>query len=102
MCLFVSRGTGVREWASSRRKSIWSDSFVVFSKTKNKDMLTTEKMRGLITYADKEDPTQSFVMNTKMPTGSVASFMSACKLVNTIRLGECKLTDQEIKREQAD
>ena len=58
----------------------------------------TKRMAGLITFADKEDPANSFVMNTRMPQGSTANILAAIKLVNLIRNGECELTTEDISR----
>ena len=52
-------------------------------------------MAGLITFCDKTDPKASFVFTTRMPSGRVANLLSAIKLVNTIRLGECAVTDAD-------
>ena len=57
-----------------------------------------KRMAGLVTFTDKTDPNSSFVLNTKMPTGTVANMLSAIKVVNAIRLGECAVTDEDARR----
>ena len=58
----------------------------------------TERMAGLITFADKNDAAGSFVMNTRMPGGSLANMLAAMKLVNLIRIGECALTREDLRK----
>ena len=57
-----------------------------------------KRMAGLITFKDKTNPTGSFVMNTRMPSGTTANLLGAIKVVNAIRLGECKVTDDEARK----
>ena len=58
----------------------------------------TARMAGLLTFADKNDPAGSFVMNTRMPDGTTANMLAAIKLVNMIRLGECAFISKDIRR----
>jgi hypothetical protein len=56
-------------------------------------------MAGLITFADKEDPSNDFVINSRMPTkGTTANMLAAIKIVNCIRMGECKVSDEDARR----
>ena len=55
-------------------------------------------MSGLLTFTDKSDPAESFVLNTRMPSGTVQNMLAAIKVVNAIRLGECKFTAEDIRR----
>jgi len=55
-------------------------------------------MAGSITFVDKSDPDGSFVMNTRMPTGSVANMLSAMKITGTIRLSECPVTPEDLAK----
>ena len=55
-------------------------------------------MTGLITFEDKSDPKASFVLNTRMPLRKIANLLSAIKIINAIRHGECPLSDAEIRR----
>ena len=48
----------------------------------------TERMAGLITFVDKSNPDGSFVLNTRMPSGSVSNMLSAIMLTNATRQGE--------------
>ena len=57
-----------------------------------------KRMAGLITFNDKTNPKGSFVMNARMPSGKTANVLSAIKVVNTIRLGECAMTDEDVRR----
>ena len=57
-----------------------------------------QRMAGLLTFSDKTNPKGSFVMNTRMPTGKTANLLSAMKLINAIRLGECKVTEEDVRR----
>jgi hypothetical protein len=61
-----------------------------------------KRMAGLITFADKADPKNSFVMNTRMPTGIAANLLSAIKLINCIRMGECKVSDEDARKAGGD
>jgi hypothetical protein len=56
------------------------------------------RMSGLITFAVKSDPNASFVINTKMPGGTVANILSAIKVVNLIRMGEFPVTKEDVER----
>ena len=58
----------------------------------------TQRMAGLITFEDKKDASSSFVMNTRMAEGSTANMLSTMKLVNVIRNGECKLSNDDVRR----
>jgi hypothetical protein len=55
-------------------------------------------MAGLITFTDKSDPDASFVMNTSMPSGKVANFLASVKVVNAIRHGEFKVSDEDARK----
>ena len=55
-------------------------------------------MAGLITFNDKTNPDGSFVMNTRMPSGTTANLLSAIKVISYIRLGECAVTDDDARR----
>ena len=56
------------------------------------------RMAGLISFVDKKDKEESFVVKTRMPSGKTANMLSAIKLVNMIRTGEFPLRDDEIQR----
>ena len=58
----------------------------------------TQRMAGLITWAEKDDPSASFVMNTRMAQGKVANMISAMKIVNMVRNMEFKLSDEDVRR----
>jgi hypothetical protein len=62
------------------------------------DAYDSKRMAGLITFADKTDPDSSFVLNTRMPTGSVANMLSAIKMVNAIRMGACAVSDEDARK----
>jgi hypothetical protein len=57
-----------------------------------------KRMASLITFADKTDPEASFVMNTRMPTGTVANMLSAIKVINCIRMGECAVSKEDARK----
>jgi hypothetical protein len=57
-----------------------------------------KRMAGLITFADKTDKNNSFVMNTRMPMGTAANMLAAIKLINCIRMGECKVSDEDARK----
>ena len=56
------------------------------------------RMTGLLTYQDKTDPENSFVLNTRMPSGKTANMLAAIKFVNAVRMGEVKFTAEDIRR----
>ena len=56
------------------------------------------RMAGVITFTDKEEPSESFVLNTKMAEGKVANMISAMKVVNMIRNGEFQLSDEDVRK----
>lgn len=58
----------------------------------------TKRMAGLVTFADKQEPEKSFVMNTRMPQGTTANLLAVMKLVNLIRNGECAFTAEDISK----
>ena len=58
----------------------------------------TKLMAGILTFADKNDPGGSFVMNTRMPDGVTANMLAFMKLVNLIRLGEWALTPEDLRK----
>ena len=58
----------------------------------------TSRMAGLITFTDKTNPEKSFVMNTRMAKGTIANMLSTIKVVNAIRMGECRLTPADVER----
>jgi hypothetical protein len=57
-----------------------------------------KRMPGLITFADKTDPTNAFVMNTRMPKGTTANMLAAIKLINCIRMGECNVSAEDARK----
>ena len=57
-----------------------------------------KRMAGLVTFADKKQPENSFVMNTRMPHGTTANLLAVMKLVNLIRNGECAFTAEDISK----
>ena len=56
------------------------------------------RMAGLISFVDKKDKEQSFVVKTRMPSGKTGNLFSAIKVVNMIRLGEFPFSDEDIRR----
>ena len=58
----------------------------------------TGRMAGLLTFADKNGPEGSFVMNTRMPIGVTANMLGVIKLVNLIRLGEVALSADDMRK----
>ena len=58
----------------------------------------TKRMAGILTFADKNDPGGSFVMNTRMPDGVTANLLALMKLVNLIRLGEWALSPEDLRK----
>ena len=55
-------------------------------------------MAGSITFVDKSNPEGSFMMNTRMPTRSVANMLSAMKITGAIRLNECTVTPEDLAK----
>ena len=56
------------------------------------------RMAGVLTFADVKEPDNSFVVRTRMPSGTVANFRTAISLANLIRQGECNVSDDDVKR----
>ena len=58
----------------------------------------TQRMAGVLTFASKDDPSGSFVMNSRMPDGGTANFLGLLKLVNLIRQGEFGLSAEDLRK----
>ena len=56
------------------------------------------RMAGQLVFADKRDPAASFVVKARMPSGTTQNVLSAIRLANLVRIGECRVTDEDVKR----